>query len=78
MLAVDGEEKVIINNDLIDLTPYIREDILLGFPQRPLCNTECEGLPGNKVGKPKKASGPGKTVKDASSAWSELNKLKFK
>src|SRR3989442_1374714 len=36
-LALEGDEKVTVNNDCVDLTPYIREDILLAFPQRPLC-----------------------------------------
>src|SRR4051812_35379629 len=36
-LDLEGEEKIIINNDLVDLTPSIREDILLAFPQQPLC-----------------------------------------
>src|ERR1700742_556184 len=34
-LPLEGEDKVIIANDCIDLTPAIREDILLGFPQHP-------------------------------------------
>src|SRR2546426_24386 len=42
-LALEGEEKVVINNDCVDLTPYIREDILLAFPQQPLCEPECKG-----------------------------------
>ena len=78
MLAVDGEEKVIINNDLIDLTPYIREDILLGFPQRPLCNVDCGGLKAGKTGKSNKVKEtPGSGQDDGPDTWSELNKLKF-
>ncbi len=30
--------------DIIDLTEYIREDILLSFPQHYLCSEHCEGL----------------------------------
>ena len=30
--------------DIIDLTEYIREDILLSFPQHYLCSEQCEGL----------------------------------
>ena len=71
LLAREGPEKVTIHNDLVDLTPYLREDILLEFPQHPLCRVECEGLTGP-------ASGPKKENKSqGSSAWSELNKLKF-
>jgi uncharacterized protein len=30
--------------DFVDLTPQIREDILLALPQRALCRPECRGL----------------------------------
>ncbi len=30
--------------DTVDLTPRIREDILLEIPQRALCNVNCKGL----------------------------------
>src|SRR5438067_134059 len=30
-LALEGEERIAIINDCVDLTPYIREDILLAF-----------------------------------------------
>ena len=30
--------------DIIDLTEYIREDILLTFPQHYLCDNDCKGL----------------------------------
>ena len=30
--------------DIIDLTEYIREDILLTFPQHYLCSDDCQGL----------------------------------
>ena len=61
-------------NDLVDLTPFVREDILLEFPQHPLCDRECRGLPKNEPGKAKASSGAGPTE---ASAWAELNKLKF-
>jgi uncharacterized metal-binding protein YceD (DUF177 family) len=75
-LPLEGEEKAVISNDCVDLTPYIREDILLGFPQHPLCEPECGGLPKKAVAKVKKTGGTGQT-KEKSSAWAELNKLKF-
>ena len=68
-LPMEGEERVEVQNDCVDLTPYVREDILLGFPQHPLCRTECGGIAKKKS---KKAS----ETKN-SSAWAELNKLKF-
>jgi uncharacterized metal-binding protein YceD (DUF177 family) len=58
----------------VDLTPLVREDILLGFPQHPLCEPDCGGLKKASVGKARKTVG-----KDESkpSAWAELNKLKL-
>lgn len=75
-LPLEGEDKVLVSNDCVDLTPYIREDILLGFPQHPLCEVDCGGLPKKAVAKSKKTGGTGQT-RETSSAWAELNKLKF-
>ena len=75
-LPLVGEEQAVIANDCVDLTPYIREDILLELPQRPLCRADCEGMPkasGRKTKKTKKS----KADKEKTSVWSELNKLKF-
>jgi uncharacterized metal-binding protein YceD (DUF177 family) len=71
-LAFSGEEAVPVVNDLVDLTPVVREDILLEFPQHPLCDMECAGLP---VGNRSKTNQAGPGVPD--SAWAELNKLKL-
>jgi len=76
-LPLEGEEKVAVSNDTIDLTPYIREDIVLGFPQHPLCDAECVGLPKGAAAKLKKVSGAGK-FDESSSAWAQLDKLKLK
>ena len=74
-LPLKGEDATPIVNDLVNLTPYIREDILLEFPRHPVCNPECPGLKQPNIGKSKK-SGAGKTGKD-STAWAELDKLKL-
>lgn len=71
-VPLEGEEKALIINDCLDLTPYVREDILLAFPQHPLCKPECGGLSDASLN-------PEKTPDSVpASAWSELNKLKFK
>jgi uncharacterized protein len=75
-LPLEGEEKTPVTNDCVDLTPFIREDILLEFPQHPLCSAECRGLPEKPPGKTNQTGSAGQ-VKDVSSAWAELNKLKF-
>jgi uncharacterized metal-binding protein YceD (DUF177 family) len=56
----------------VNLTPYIREDILLALPQHPLCEPECGGLK-----PPASLKDPGEMSEKASSAWSELDKLKL-
>jgi uncharacterized protein len=74
-LPFQGEEAVPVNNDMVDLTPVIREDILLEFPQHPLCDPECRGLPKGYFGKTRKPGGNG--TEAGSSAWDQLNKLKL-
>jgi len=70
-LPLEGEDKVPIDNDCVDLTPFIREDILLDFPQHPLCKPDCAGL------KNKAARGVEKAEKPAREVWAELDKLKL-
>ncbi|MGO8766918.1 MAG: YceD family protein [Limisphaerales bacterium] len=66
-LPLEGDEKVAVDNDCVDLTPFLREDILLEFPQHPLCKPDCQGL--RKINEKNRAQ--------SESAWSELNKLKL-
>jgi uncharacterized protein len=70
-LPLVGEEKVSVNGDCVDLTPFLREDMLLEFPPHPLCKPDCGGL--EKCQAPKTG---GKDVA-ASAAWAELDKLKL-
>jgi uncharacterized protein len=71
-LALTGDEKAEVVNDCVDLTPYIREDILLAFPQHPLCKPDCKGLAPPKDMQSSGDWNSGST----SAAWAELNKLK--
>jgi uncharacterized metal-binding protein YceD (DUF177 family) len=64
-LPLEGDEKVAVDNDSVDLTPFVREDMLLQFPQHPLCRPDCAGL--KKKARDQAKSGP--------SAWKELDKL---
>ncbi len=75
-LLLEGEEAVPVANDSVDLTPILREDILLEFPQHPLCQPECGGLPRKTTGRKEKTGGTGQTSKVLSD-WAELNKLKL-
>jgi len=71
---LEGEEAVSIKNDCVDLTPHMREDILLGFPQHPVCRPDCGGVKQASVGKARKTAGRDESKP---SAWAELNKLKL-
>lgn len=64
-LPLEGEEKTPVDNDCVDLTPFVREDMLLEFPQHPVCEPDCAGLS-------KKRRGDAKT---SPPAWNELDKL---
>jgi uncharacterized protein len=72
-----GADAVAVVNDCVDLTPYLREDILLAFPQHPLCKTDCGGLPKQPAGRANDSTATGDAFKNPS-AWAELNKLKLK
>lgn len=76
-LALAGEEAVTVVNDCVDLTPYVREDILLELPQHPLCGSGCRGLPKPSAGRAKKHNRAEEAEPGGSPAWAELNKLKF-
>ena len=75
-LPLEGEERVPISNDCADLTPYVREDILLAFPQHPLCEPDCQGLL-KRAWDPQKPASVDEQAPEVSSAWAELNKLKL-
>jgi uncharacterized protein len=66
-LPLEGEDAVPVDNDCVDLTPYAREDMLLEFPQHPLCGLDCRG-PGNN----RRENG-----QSSPTAWNELDKLNF-
>ena len=68
-LPLDGDDAIETVNDSVDLTPWVREDTLLGFPQHPLCAPNCSGL---------KAAGPeGSTAvagtEPSPSPWAQLD-----
>jgi uncharacterized protein len=75
LIPLSGEEAVPRDGDTVDLTPFLREDILLELPQHPLCKPDCGGLKKPTAGKPKKS---GTSDVKTSSAWTELDKLKFR
>jgi uncharacterized protein len=71
-LPLDGDDKVAVDNDCVDLTPFMREDILLDFPQHPLCRPDCAGLK-SKTARRARTAEPA-----APDVWAKLEKLKLK
>ncbi len=74
-LPLAGEDAVPVVDDCVDLTPYLREDILLTLPQHPLCKPDCRGLSQFAAGG---ASGQTSQANAGASAWAALNQLKLK
>ena len=72
-LPLEGDDKVSVENDCVDLTPFVREDMLLNFPQHPLCKPDCAGLKKKSVVPDAEA-----VEKPVLDVWAELNKLKIK
>ncbi len=70
---LEGEEALPVDGDFADLTPAVREDILLSLPTNPLCGPDCRGL------KPKGQSRELQVREQAepNSAWSALDNLKL-
>jgi len=75
LIALSGEEAAPREGDTVDLTPFLREDILLELPQHPLCKPGCGGLKQSTVGQSKKSGSGGEQT---TSAWGDLDKLKFR
>ena len=76
LLPLNGDEKIELINNSGDLTPYLREDTFLCFPQHPLCAPGCDGSPKLAWGesKPLKITeASGKTSE--ASVWSKLDNL---
>ncbi|MBL9168336.1 MAG: DUF177 domain-containing protein [Verrucomicrobiales bacterium] len=76
-LEAEGE-KVVLNGDAVDLTPYLREEIVLALPQHPLCENECNGLPGLVKSGEDERSVAQSSGKKPASIWDQLDKLKLR
>jgi len=73
-VPLQGDQAAVVENDCVDLTPYVREDILLALPQHPLCSSDCQGLLREYDRKAKASSGEGEGG-DRTSPWGQLDKL---
>jgi uncharacterized metal-binding protein YceD (DUF177 family) len=75
-LPLEGEEAVPVVADEVDLTPPLREHILLAFPSHPVCQPECGGLSfGAKSREP--ACDWTTPSSDSGSPWGQLDNLKL-
>jgi uncharacterized metal-binding protein YceD (DUF177 family) len=75
-VPLEGEDRAAVAHDVVDLTAYLREDILLALPQHPLCESGCSGRPSAPRQEVPHASLDRPTEPDVS-VWAELDKLKF-
>jgi len=75
-IPMEGEERPAIVRDSVDLTPYIREDMVLALPTHPVCRDDCPGLTAKTKHSLRTAAGS--KAEGVSSPWDELNKLKLK
>jgi uncharacterized protein len=74
-LPLQGDDAVSQSSDSVDLTPYLREDIVLAFPQHPLCDLKCSGLAGSLI---KKVNASKAAKPDSAATWAALDKLKLR
>jgi uncharacterized protein len=42
--APDGDEIAMVDGDLLDLEPVVRDAVVLGLPLNPVCRDDCAGL----------------------------------
>ena len=75
-VPLDGEDAAEVRGDLVDLTPFLREDTVLALPQHPLCDTGCRGLSSTppRGDRETDANCPPKA---GVSAWLALDRLKL-
>jgi len=75
-LPLEGEDAVPIESDAVDLTPPLREHILLAFPPHPVCQPDCGGL---SLGAKRRKPAPNWTspAGGRGSPWEKLDNLKL-
>jgi uncharacterized protein len=77
-LPFGGEGGIPPAASVVDLTPHLREDILLALPQHPLCETGCQGLRTQPEAEIPEQGGAGSASGAVSSSvWSDLDRLKL-
>ncbi len=75
-LPLEGEDAAIIRDESVDLTPYLREDMVLALPQHPLCEPGCSGLPSASPGHVQEP-GVNRQLPGRRPEWAALDRLKL-
>lgn len=74
LLLLKGENATIIDNNCVNLTPALREDMFLSLPRHPLCAEDCRGMAAcRKADSDFPKDRP--KVEEKSSAWTALDRL---
>ena len=74
LIAFAGDDAAPLDNDCLDLTPVLREDMLLSLPQHPLCAKDCRGIDGTPE-RSQDSQSDQTEIENKSSAWSALDEL---
>lgn len=74
LAPLSGEEALPQEGDFADLTPLVRDDILLALPTNPLCKPTCRGLALKKKSARDSRLGGGPAP---NSPWSALDQLEL-
>lgn len=72
---LQGEDKLDIVNDCVDLTPLVRDDILLHFPRHPACGQPDCVLPGGRDAHHGQDDPEQEKETGSPSVWAALDKL---
>lgn len=75
LVPLAGEDEIEVNNECVDLTPILREDMLLTLPQHPLCVGDCKGLDSESPDPAPGSAGEQNELSKPSSAWTALDQL---
>lgn len=73
-ILLKDKSAAIVDNNCVDLTPALREDIFLSLPRHPLCAEDCRGMTASRkadLGFPKGRP----QIEEKSSAWTALDGL---
>lgn len=76
LLALKGEEAAPMVMEAVDLTPQLREDMLLSLPPHPVCGPDCQGMAAASRS-PGSSSSSSESARRVSPAWSVLDTLKL-